>query len=48
MFRMAFSMSAVRRAVAAGEPVASLVGEGVASYIAEHGLYRDANAEAAR
>jgi len=42
------SSSAVRRAVAAGEPVASLVGEGVASYIAEHGLYRDANAEAAR
>jgi nicotinate-nucleotide adenylyltransferase len=35
------SSSAVRRAVAAGEPIVSLVGEGVARYIAEHGLYRE-------
>jgi len=36
------SSSQVRELVARGEPVAELVGEPVARYIAEHGLYRDA------
>jgi nicotinate-nucleotide adenylyltransferase len=34
------SSSEVRRRVARGEPVAELVGERVADYIAEHALYR--------
>jgi nicotinate-nucleotide adenylyltransferase len=39
MAPVAVSSSAVRRRIAAGEPVAELVGERVAGYIAEHGLY---------
>jgi nicotinate-nucleotide adenylyltransferase len=35
------SSSLVRERVARGEPVEELVGEAVAGYIAEHGLYRD-------
>jgi nicotinate-nucleotide adenylyltransferase len=35
------SSSLVRERVARGEPVAELVGEPVAAYIAEHGLYRE-------
>jgi nicotinic acid mononucleotide adenylyltransferase len=34
------SSSAVRERVALGEPVEQLVGAAVASYIAEHRLYR--------
>jgi nicotinic acid mononucleotide adenylyltransferase len=41
------SSSAVRRLVAAGESVTELVGEAVAGYIAEHGLYRTAGASPA-
>lgn len=40
MAPVAVSSSAVRRRIAAGEPVVELVGERVAAYIAEHGLYR--------
>jgi nicotinate-nucleotide adenylyltransferase len=40
MAPVAASSSAVRQLIAAGEPIAGLVGETVASYIAEHGLYR--------
>ncbi len=40
MAPVAVSSSAVRRRIAADEPVAALVGDGVAAYIAEHGLYR--------
>ena len=40
MDRIAVSSSSVRELIAAGEPVAELVGEAVAGYIAEHGLYR--------
>jgi nicotinate-nucleotide adenylyltransferase len=47
MAGIAASSSAVRRLVAAGEPVAELVGERVAGYIAEHGLYRATGASAA-
>jgi nicotinate-nucleotide adenylyltransferase len=40
MGRVAVSSSAVRELVAAGRPVSELVGEAVAGYISEHGLYR--------
>jgi nicotinate-nucleotide adenylyltransferase len=40
MERVAVSSSQVRKLVAAGRPVGELVGEAVAGYIAEHGLYR--------
>jgi nicotinate-nucleotide adenylyltransferase len=40
MQRIAVSSSRVRELVAAGRPVPELVGEAVAGYIAEHGLYR--------
>jgi nicotinate-nucleotide adenylyltransferase len=40
MPRMDVSSSDVRARVAAGEPVDDLVPDGVAEYIAEHGLYR--------
>jgi len=40
MDRVAVSSSFVREQIAAGEPVGELVGEAVAGYIAEHGLYR--------
>jgi nicotinate-nucleotide adenylyltransferase len=40
MGRIAVSSSAVRERVAAGESVVELVGESVAGYIVEHGLYR--------
>lgn len=40
MAPIAVSSSAVRRRIAAGESVAELVGEGVARYIDEQGLYR--------
>jgi nicotinate-nucleotide adenylyltransferase len=43
MAKIAVSSSAVRELVAAGRPVAELVGEAVAGYIAEHGLYRAAS-----
>jgi nicotinate-nucleotide adenylyltransferase len=46
MAPVAVSSSAVRRRIAAGEPVAELVGERVAGYIAEHGLYRTQSAAA--
>jgi nicotinate-nucleotide adenylyltransferase len=46
MAPMAVSSSAVRRRIAAGEPVAELVGERVAGYIAEQGLYGTAGASA--
>jgi nicotinate-nucleotide adenylyltransferase len=46
MAPMAVSSSAVRRRIAAGEPIAGLVGERVAGYIAEQGLYRTAGASA--
>jgi nicotinate-nucleotide adenylyltransferase len=46
MGKIAVSSSAVRELVAAGEPVTELVGEAVAGYIAEHGLYRTAGAPA--
>ncbi len=36
------SSSQVRERVARGEPVVELVGEPVAGYIAEQGLYREA------
>ncbi len=39
MPRVAVSSSAVRELIAAGAPVGELVGEPVAGYIAEHGLY---------
>jgi nicotinate-nucleotide adenylyltransferase len=42
MARVAASSSAVRQLIAAGAPVGELVGETVARYIAEHGLYRAA------
>jgi nicotinate-nucleotide adenylyltransferase len=42
MARVAVSSSAVRELAAAGAPVAELVGEAVARYVAEHGLYRAA------
>jgi nicotinate-nucleotide adenylyltransferase len=35
------SSSECRRLAAAGEPIARLTGEGVAAYVAEHGLYRE-------
>jgi nicotinate-nucleotide adenylyltransferase len=38
------SSSAVRKRVAAGQPVRELVGDAVADYIAEHHLYRAASA----
>lgn len=38
---VAVSSSLVRERVARGEPVGELVGERVAAYIAEHGLYRE-------
>ena len=40
MDRIAVSSSSVRELIAAGEPASELVGEAVAGYIAEHGLYR--------
>ncbi len=40
MLPVAVSSSVVRRRLAVGESVAGLVGERVAAYIAEHGLYR--------
>jgi nicotinate-nucleotide adenylyltransferase len=40
MGRIAVSSSAVRELIAAGESVTELVGQAVAWYIAEHGLYR--------
>jgi nicotinate-nucleotide adenylyltransferase len=46
MAPMAVSSSAVRRRIAAGEPIADLVGERVAAYIAEQGLYRTVGASA--
>ena len=46
MDRIAVSSSAVRKRIAAGAPVVELVGESVAGYIADHGLYRAANAPA--
>jgi nicotinate-nucleotide adenylyltransferase len=46
MGEIAVSSSLVRERVAAGAPIAELVGEPVASYIAEHGLYRAAIAVA--
>jgi nicotinate-nucleotide adenylyltransferase len=42
MERIPVSSSQVRELVGAGKPVVKLVGEGVAGYIAEHGLYRSA------
>jgi nicotinate-nucleotide adenylyltransferase len=39
MSKLAVSSSAVRQLIAAGAPVGELVGETVARYIAEHGLY---------
>ncbi|HEY2282540.1 MAG TPA: nicotinate (nicotinamide) nucleotide adenylyltransferase [Solirubrobacteraceae bacterium] len=47
MAPVAVSSSAVRRLIAAGESVTELVGEAVAGYIAEHGLYRTAGASPA-
>ena len=44
MDELAVSSSAVRERVAQGLPVQELVGERVAAYIAEHGLYRSAPA----
>lgn len=44
MARVAASSSTVRELLAAGEPVTEMVGEAVARYIAEHGLYRAAGA----
>jgi nicotinate-nucleotide adenylyltransferase len=44
MAPIAMSSSIVRRRIAAGESVAALVGERVAGYIAEQGLYRTAGA----
>ena len=46
MSKLAVSSSAVRELLAAGRPVVQLVGEAVAGYIAEHGLYRAAAAPA--
>jgi nicotinate-nucleotide adenylyltransferase len=46
MARVAASSSAVRGLLAAGAPVGELVGEAVAGYIAEHGLYRATGAPA--
>jgi nicotinate-nucleotide adenylyltransferase len=43
MGRIAVSSSAVRELIAAGESVVELVGEAVAGYITEHGLYRTAS-----
>jgi nicotinate-nucleotide adenylyltransferase len=42
------SSSLVRERVARGEPIEDLVGEAVARYIAEHGLYRGESAVASR
>lgn len=47
MARIAVSSSAVRELIAAGASVTELVGEAVAGYIAEHGLYRAARAGSA-
>jgi nicotinate-nucleotide adenylyltransferase len=47
MAPIAASSSAVRDLLAAGAPVGELVGEAVAGYIAEHGLYRATGASAA-
>jgi nicotinate-nucleotide adenylyltransferase len=47
MDRIAVSSSAVRERIAAGESVVELVGEAVADYIVEHGLYRGASAPSA-
>jgi nicotinate-nucleotide adenylyltransferase len=44
MARVAVSSSRARELIAAGAPVTELVGETVAGYIAEHGLYRTADA----
>jgi len=44
MSKIAVSSSAVRELIAAGRPVSELVGEAVAGYIAEHGLYGAAGA----
>ncbi len=46
MGKIAISSSEVRQLVAAGRPVTELVGQAVAGYIAEHGLYRAAPAPA--
>ena len=46
MDRIAVSSSSVRELIAAGEPASELVGEAVAGYIAEHGLYRAGAADA--
>jgi nicotinate-nucleotide adenylyltransferase len=46
MPRVAVSSSVVRELIAAGTPVGELVGEPVAGYIAEHGLYRATGATA--
>ncbi len=48
MVKIAVSSSAVRELIAAGEPVSELVGEAVAGYIAEQGLYRAAGSPAGR
>jgi nicotinate-nucleotide adenylyltransferase len=48
MARMPVSSSAVRELIAAGASATELVGEAVAGYIAEHGLYRAAGAAAAQ
>ena len=47
MSKVAISSSAVRELIAAGRPVIELVGEAVAGYISEHGLYRAAGVSAA-
>jgi nicotinate-nucleotide adenylyltransferase len=47
MAPVAASSSAVRALIAAGKPVAGLVGETVAAYVAEHGLYRTPGASPA-
>ena len=47
MARVAASSSMVRGLIAVGAPVSELVGEAVAGYIAEHGLYRTGASAAA-
>jgi nicotinate-nucleotide adenylyltransferase len=47
MGKIEVSSSTVREHIAAGRPVTELLGEAVAGYIAEHGLYRRAGAPAA-
>jgi nicotinate-nucleotide adenylyltransferase len=46
MQKVAVSSSQVRELVAAGRPVTGLVGEAVAAYIDEHGLYRSGGTSA--